>query len=71
MDVDWYEASVAVLSDCKIVGHIAREVARTVENFLKFKGKILQVIYAKFGGISNKTVVTQGWWTQNWRNFAL
>ena len=56
MDVDWYEASVAVLSDCKIVGHIAREVARTVANFLKFKGKILQVIYAKFGGISNKTV---------------
>ena len=56
IDSDWYETSVGVLKGQKLVGHIAREIARPVANFLKFNGRIFPELYCEIGGRRNQTV---------------
>ena len=56
LDPEWYEASVAVYKNDLLVGHIAREIARLVANFLTFNGRIFPVIYDEIGGVTNKPV---------------
>ena len=61
IDSDWYETSVGVFKGQKLVGRIAREIARPVANFLKFNGRIFLKIYCKIDGKRNKTVWS--WWS--------